>query len=93
MLGNLFFSALRLNARLKELMLEPEGIPSVLAGLRHDALRQERLKLTIGKITGPTVTFHLWLNKLIACPSPSYYTTTNMDHIACLLHKLLNLQL
>lgn len=40
-------------------MLEPEGIPSVLAGLRYDALRQERLKLTIGKITGPTVCLEL----------------------------------
>ena len=36
-------------------MQEPEGIPSALSGLRHDALRQERLKLTIGKIAGPTV--------------------------------------
>ena len=55
MRGNGFFSASRLNARLEELMQEPEGIPSALSGLRHNVQRQERLKLTIGKITGPTV--------------------------------------
>lgn len=54
-LGNGFFSAARLNARLEDLMREPEGTSSALAGLRHDTMRQERLKMTVGKIAGPTV--------------------------------------